>query len=315
MKTIIVAGAVNRDLAVLTNGMPTGALHVVEKPLTAFSIESILSAEKSEFNIHSAENSDLLIKKLSPHLEWNVKLRGLPSSPGEQSDELMWIRDDLLYDVDFSKLLARLRANKDHYIAVFSDNMPVLFYKKRSPLIQFKKAQTAGAQRIFRSFRPEMGSLEYCQELLAAFEWQAMQLDEGHIYNVDSPKSYHKLSMKLVCGEYDHLELEPHQADSRLIKGWHNRVEESSQLHNYGYLGDCVYVHKDSQLKGHVIIGKGCYIDRYADINNTIVMPGVYVGPYLDLNEAIVTGEAVIRVDTGIVIPIEDRKLIAALPA
>ncbi|MBK8816052.1 MAG: hypothetical protein IPN42_11400 [Methylococcaceae bacterium] len=313
MKTIIVAGTVNRELALLTEGLPTGTLHVVEKPLVAFSIAGIQAAVKSKINIHSPDNTAVLINKLSPYLEWDVKLQAISYIVEEQSDEMLWIRDDLIYDIDFSGLLAGLRNSENHCIAIFADDMPVMFYKKCIPLILFKRVYDGEFESVYPEFKPNMSNLDYCHELLTSFEWQIMQLKDGQIHEVDTPKNYHKHSMQLIRGEFTHIALEPHQEGSPLIKGWHNSIDESSQLQDRGYFGDCVYVHKDSQIKGEVIIGKGSYIDRCVDINNTIVMPGVYVGPYLDLNEAIVTGNEVIRVDSGVVIPINDNKFIATL--
>ena len=70
-------------------------------------------------------------------------------------------------------------------------------------------------------------------------------------------------------------------------------------------------MHSDSQLHDQVILCKGCYVDGFVDINNSIVMPDVYVGSYLNVKNAVITGNAVIRIDTGSVLPIMDKNMIS----
>lgn len=303
MKTILLAGAVNQELSILTDGLPTGALHLAEQPLSAYAIKR-LEAENAVIFIQSGIKPKGFIKKISPYLGWHTTLTGLDVFGNDQSDEILWIRDDVLYDLDFSKILANLRQEQNPFVAILVNNVPVMFYQKgRSVADQLKLPE----------FEGQMSTQTYCNELIKHFEWHTISLKQDQAIIIDTPKTFHTVAMSLLRGEYQHAEIGLHQENKKLVKGWHSHINKSSQLQNYAYLGDCTNVHKKSQLKDQVIVCKGSFIDEFVDIENSIVMPDVFVGSYLNIKNAIVTGTSVIRVDTGVTIPIEERKFTAKL--
>lgn len=301
MKTVILAGTVAQELSLLTEDLPTGALYLGPQPLSVYAIKQ-LEILKSNIFVQSGQNYNGLIHCIAPFLSWQTSINELAILDQTQVEEVLWLRDDVLYNLEFSDLVIHLRQVKSPYVAVFVDQIPVMFYKNK-------------VAASLPEFSQHMSTLDYCNEMMNAAEWQSIHLSKDQAIVIDSPKKFYQVAMALLCGEYQRVEFDPHQNDKKIILGWHTEVNKSSLSQNYAYLGDCVRIHKEAQLKGNIIICNGCYVDEYADIENTIVMPNIYIGSYLDLKNAIVTSTAIIRIDTGVIIPIEEKKFIKKLVA
>jgi hypothetical protein len=313
MNTIIVSGAVNPKLSLLTKGASTGVLHFVAKPLLAYTLENLHEVVNSTIFILGEKGVENPISKITPYLDWKTAQSCSTDLNYDLHEETLWLRDDIVYDLDFIELLASIRGSQQDYVAIFAEEIPVLFYKKNNVLTANESRTESSFLKLPFEFKQGMSNQDYCNALLKTFNWHKQSLDAGQAKVLDTPKKYHELSMTLLLGEYRHLVLDPHQNDKRLIKGWHIQVDELSLTQHHVYIGDCVNVHKQSQLHEKAIICQGSYIDKFVDITNSIVLPGVYVGPYLNLNNAIVTGNEVIRIDNDVIIPILDKRFTDAV--
>ncbi len=305
MKIIIFSGSVNDELALLTNGLPLATLHFVAKPLLAFSIEALDALANNNLYSHGRHKVNLLNEKLSSYLDWTTVLQSTFYLDEYETDAVLWLRDDVVYNLNFTSLFDTLKKSAAASMVVYCENNPVMFYQK------------SGINKQIRlpNFNQDLTNDELCRSLLDSECWEKFELTGGQAQVIDSAKRYHDLSMQLLRGELSEITLDYHQNDKKLIKGWKVKIKQKSQLQNYAYLGDCVEVHKKAQLHDQVILGSHCFIDQYVDLKNSIVMPGIYIGQYLNISDAIVTGKEVIRVDCGVVIPIEDENLISNIAA
>lgn len=229
MKTIILSGSANGDISPLTQGFPTGMLQLDEKPLAAISIAGILAAAKSKIYLHSQHPTELLANILRPYLESDVKLLTIPYFIEEQTDEMLWLRDDVLYDLDFSALLSRLRNGDNHSCTIVAGGVPVLFYKKSIPLIFFKRVYDGEFQSVYPEFTAHMGNLDYCRKLLTSYEWQILRLQDGRTHEIDTLEKHHLTSIKLMRGDFEHIGLNNPSAHPMAIEPWYQNMREPNR--------------------------------------------------------------------------------------
>lgn len=302
MKIIILSGMANQSVNCLSAGEAVGTVHFVSKPLINFVLDALQEKLKPLCFQVLSESSviDALINKSAAYLDWGTLLQPYVAVDKHDPEELLWIRDDVLYDVDFECILSECRQASTESMVFLVDNNPVIFYQNNQ-----QRRDLPGY------FSEQSSTADFCQLLRRAFSWQTANIKTGAAYMIDSVDAYHHLSMRLLNNEMKHIVLDPHQLGESLVRGMRVSVDTSSQQQTQAYLGDAVYVHSDSQLHDQVILCKGCYVDDFVDISNSIVMPDVYVGSYLNVTNAVITGNAVIRVDTGSVLPILDENMIS----
>jgi hypothetical protein len=245
-----------------------------------------------------------VIEKAQVYCQWSTSLR--QSIKAKDNEDILWLRDDVLYNIDFKHLILQLQQGEENVVVVNGDNNPVMFYRKN-------KQQTIATESVFPVFTDDMTTEAYCRVMLNAFSWKHFKVNSDEANIIDTVSSFHCLSMRVLKGELKHIVLDHHQVGKKLVKGLHTNLNPFSQKQRYAYVGDSVYVHTDSVLYDNVILCKNSYIDQNADITSSIILPNVYIGPYLKIFNAVVTKNSVIRVDTGNVIPIIDEKMIAEM--
>jgi len=300
MKIIIVSGQANLELNSLTRGEAVGALQLVNKPVLNYTLEALQQQLKIyQFQVLGDNRSQELIEKVQKQLNWAIDIQGYSNEPSRRMEEVLWIRDDVVYDLDFNVLLQQAHQTGHQSVVFFSDNTPVLFYQKNND---------GYVPPVF--FSGQKSTEDFCYSLLEACLWHHAIVDNGVGYVIDSVAKYYHYSMDLLKGNFNTLVLDYHQQGLRLVKGAHVIIEDYSQQQQRAYLGDSVYIHPESQLHKQVIICEQSYLDSYVDISDSIVMSGVYIGSYLKINNSVVTQDSVICIETGTVLPIVDKNMI-----
>ncbi len=304
MKIIILAGSANKELNPLTIGDPVGSLHLISKHLINITLEALEDAVNyDQFGIQGGNQHVLnLIASAQKYLHWGTSIQQVLKNSAASSEEVLWLRDDVLYDIDFKELIIFLQNMNENIVFVDDNNNPVIFYRNKRT-----------TESVFPVFTEEMTTAACCDVLLQAFFWKSIKAEDDQINIIDSVKSFYNLSMKTLKGELKHVILDHHQAEQKLIRGQHVNIEQSSQKQSCAYLGSSSYVHPDSVLYNNAILCRNSYIDSFVDISDSIILPNVYIGPYLKIHNAVVTKNAVIRVDTGNTVYIHDQKMITEM--
>lgn len=301
MKVIILSGDTSGKLSLVNNNKGIGSLHFVTKPLINFSLEMLKDSEDCHFFAYGSKGP-ALIKAIEPSLDWGIVVEKANEPLGQETGEVLWIRDDVLYDIDFKLLLGDIKKSGNDFVALYSGTTPVLFYQK-----ELSKLRTNALCVEGKMFNNEA----YCQYLLKQRLWDIHSFNTDQAYVLDCIESYYQLSIRLLQSDFKSLQLDYYQNNKQMIKGVQVNISHASQQQEYAYLGDHVYVHMNSQLHNSVVLCQNCYIDQCVDLRNSIVMPEVYIGAYLNINNAVVTTDSVIRIDTGVVVPIDDPKMIS----
>jgi len=303
MKIVILSGKVKGVLSELTTGEAIGSLPLVNKRLLNFTLEVLQEQlQVCCFQVLSCGRSKEFINRISEHLDWECSLLEFKGDSEYDSEEVLWLRDDVLYDMDFCQLINEARLAERQSTVFVSNNTPVIFYQKNN-----------GWNKLPVSFSDTNTTNDLCHDLLTTHSWDREDIRFGTCYMVDSIKNYYHYSMNLLKGNFKTIILDFHQKGLSLVKGKHVDIDISSQQQSYAYLGDSVYVHPYSQLHEQVIFCANNYVDSFVDISDSIVLPGVYIGCYLNIKNAVVTSSSVIQVDTGNVLPIEDKTMIAEI--
>lgn len=306
MKTVILSGSENSELKHLTTGTNVGLLHFVSKPLINVTLELLEDAlGSSQFLAKGAGKLiDSLISNARNHLLWGSTLNQAPNSLDHEDEAVLWLRDDVVYDVDFKKTVLQLQQQEENVVVVNADNNPVMFYRNN---------KVKSVESVYPIFTEKMTTEAYCDVMLKAFSWKSVEVNTDQANIIDSVSNFHRLSMKVLKGECNYVVLDHHQVGKKLIKGSNVNLQSTSQKQKYAYLGDSVYVNADAELHDEVILCNNSYIDGYVDISNSIVLPNVYIGRYLRIHNAVVTKNSVIRIDTGNRVPIMDQNMITEL--
>jgi len=303
MRIIILSGRPTQELDHLTLEEPVGALQVVNKSLLNFTLETLqeqLGVKK--FEVLAGIHSEELINKLEENMLLEVSLDCYDDAYQDQAEDILWVRDDVLYDLDFSELRHQAQRSGSHSVAFFEHKNLMFFYQKNK-----------SKNKLPTFFSAKHTTDAICQLLLGKCLWHCEQISVGKGGLINTVADYYQSSMALLKGEFGNIILDYHQQGLSLVKGMQVNISDSTQLQQNAFLGDSVYVHQKSRLYEDVILCKQSYVDSCVDISNSIIMPSVYIGPYLNIKNSVVTGNAVIRVDTGDVIPIQDKKILADL--
>lgn len=301
MKVIILSGKANKALSWLTNGNAVGSLQLVSKPVLNFTLEALQEQLNINcFDVLGDSRSPSLITKVSEYMQWGVSIQEYKNDSADNSGEVLWLRDDVLYDINFIDLLEKARQSDAKSLVFCSNKKAVAFFQKNNgwhePSVHFSNTNSTD---------------DFCHTFLDTGLWHREEMASGACYMIDSIESFHRYSMDLLNGYFRHFVLDHHQQGLRLVKGMQVNVESTSQQQRHAYLGDSVYIHPDSRIHEQVVLCEQSYVDSYVDISDSIIMPGVYIGSYLNIKNSIVTSNSVIQVDTGNVLPIVDKTMLA----
>lgn len=286
MDSVILSGTVNHELKWIAINNSTGLIPLINKPLVCYGIDAIQqtgSLENLYFN--SDDDVESLLNTLSAVLDEGINPKRYRPSVVNPKAEQLCIRDDVVYDLDFTNLLQQLRASKAQSTVLMQDYYPVGFYQKN-------------ASQLPLAFKQGMTTQQYCLELLNNQVWENRLDITSQAYYIVDLYGYYEISMRLLQSKMKHAVVDYHQMNNRLIKGQQVNLTDMSypQDCHHAYVGDHVYVHNQSKLHGEVVLCQNSYIDEHVDIKDSIIMPGVYVGSYLNISHAIVTGNAVIQI-------------------
>lgn len=103
------------------------------------------------------------------------------------------------------------------------------------------------------------------------------------------------------------------QAALGLTVGLRSKVSPRSLRQGIALIGNQCRIDSSAELHGEVVIANGVMIDRYATLQDSAVLPDTYIGELVEVRNAIVQGNRLVRVDTGVVLPVLETFLLADL--
>jgi hypothetical protein len=111
--------------------------------------------------------------------------------------------------------------------------------------------------------------------------------------------AFHRANRDLVAGRFEGLGVAGRSVALGLTAGRGGSVPARILKQGVAYVGAHSRIHPEAELLGEVVIGDAVVVDRAATIRDSVILPHTYVGELVEVRNAIVSGNDLIRVDTG----------------
>jgi hypothetical protein len=140
-----------------------------------------------------------------------------------------------------------------------------------------------------------------------------LALPHGDLRLLDDLADYHRANLDLVAGRVRGLSPAGRELAVGLIAGRRAQVQPRSLRAGRAYVGDNSRVHASAELRGGVVVARDVIVDRDAILTDSVILPHSYVGERVEVTNAIISGNQLIRVDSGAVLQITDAFLLSEL--
>jgi len=140
-----------------------------------------------------------------------------------------------------------------------------------------------------------------------------MRLAHSETYLVDTFKGLHRANLLAAAGKIAGITKRGRERTHGLTSGTMTHMQPKSLVDGVASLGSHCRVHPSCSLTGTVVVNNGVVIDRNTSIHDSLILNHTFIGENLDIRNSIVSGNVLVRVDTGAVLTVTDRFLIAHL--
>jgi len=305
MKAILLADRQSKELQPLTKRTCVALLPIAAKPLIHYTLDSLVETNIREILIILSAHSELVKADLGNGERWGLQFDYFLSRGQEEP----------------AKILGRLGAklSDSQYLLVRADMLRALSLEdflqavREAPtsIVATVDKQNAGVSWLRKQTtdQPWLDSNQLQWENLEQPVPVAKEM-VGKISRLQSFRAYHQANLEVAAGEFPNLVLPPGQTiHDQLRVGRRSLVP----ARNRGLVGAYSRVHPQAHLIEKVVLSDEVVVDRDTLLSSTIVLPGTYVGEGVELRNAIVWGNLLIRVDSGAIIQIIDKFLLADL--
>ena len=134
---------------------------------------------------------------------------------------------------------------------------------------------------------------------------------EGVVARLDSLKDFYQVNLDAASGELKTFLIPGRQIALGLTQGRNTEAYPQNLKQGIALIGSNCHLHSSVELSGKVVIGDNVIIDRRATIESSVILPHTYIGELVEIRNAIVSGNDLIRVDTGSILKISDTFLLA----
>lgn len=302
-RIVILADRNGHDLLPLTRETPVALLGVATRTLLDLCIDSLLPLAPTDIDVVVCAHSD----RIRQHIE---RTRGgqvsatYVLSQGEEAPRKVLHRAGRLLASDYLVLRADMLRTGD--LAAF-----------------VSAARHLQAGCVSAVVGGEPAGLWYCaseNDLDAIPGWPldfkamaTLQLDNGHSDPLTDLRAFHRSNLQALAGHISALELPGRSAGNGLIVGRNARCAVRPESNAQVLLGQGAQVFAGVSLRGKVLIADHAIVDRDSLIEDSVILPHSYIGPGVELRQAIVSGNSLIRADSGAELTVVDAFLLADL--
>ncbi len=301
MKTVILVSNNNNGLKPLTDRTCQALLPIGGKPVIEHAIESLYSAGIREITIMLDADAEQVMSEVGDGSRWDMRLHykqlsgGIPQKltktccAGSSADELLLVRGDLLWSLDVHEFIQHARETGQKQVFGASGDIPVIMWADVT--VECGDWRELG----FTSFHDNT----------------AVRLTVPSVNSLDSLAEFHQVNIDLICGRFPHLFPRGRENSNGLVLDYGTKVSARNLMSGVACIGRDCKVHKSVQFENNVVVGDRVLIDRGAKLENTVVLPATYIGEMVTLKNSIVWGNTIIRIDSGLVMQLDDELLLA----
>ena len=316
MMTFIFADRAETGLEPLTCNTCAALLPVAGKAVIEYTIEDLARAGIRQAVIVASAHADRVEAHLGKGERWGMQFDYFPSRGGEHPASLL---RRYASEIDEPLLLVRgdvLRSS----IAGFMGEAAC----EGGPLVEARIGGAPAGACLCRDGIAALAGLDWPYTLTPGTARPAVPVDlqDATWSALDSLTSYHRTNLDVAADRYPGLKLAGWTRESGLTVGRGSHVETPSLNGEHAFVGRGSRVHPEARLAGTSVVSDSCFIDSQASITDSVILPGTYVGENIEIRNAIVSGNQVIRVDSGANYRVADRFLLtqmqrqgASLPA
>ncbi len=134
-----------------------------------------------------------------------------------------------------------------------------------------------------------------------------------HVLRTSSIPAYHEANFLLLQGKYKYIKPAGRVFTPGHLAAPMTHISKQSIQSDYGYIGSHSRVDKSAILCGTVILGDNVIVDKGARISNSTILDSTYIGVNTDCTDSIISGNLMIKVNTGICLKLDDPTLFGAI--
>jgi NDP-sugar pyrophosphorylase family protein len=308
MQVLIFADRLGRELEPLTDRACIALLPVAGKPVLEHTLEALVAAGLREAVIAISPFAEELRATFGNGQRWGMRLDYVLTQGEENpemvvdrlrarlSEELLLLRGDVLHGV----VLAEFLGEAD------DQARPIAYGKAPGAPVSLCRHRAGG--------RGGLEPLRWAEEpSAAALVWPTVELPNAACNRLESLRAFHQANLDAAAGRFPNLIIPGRQAALGLTVGLRSKVSPRSLRQGIALIGNQCRIDASAELHGEVVIANGVMIDRYATLQDSVILPDTYIGELVDVRNAIVQGNRLIRVDTGVVLPVVETFLLADL--
>ncbi len=304
MQAVVFADRSGAELAPLCDTTTPALLHLANRPLLQYTLEDLAVAGVDEILLVVSDDVDEVRQQFGDGAMWGLRIHYLLSRGEEHPNRLL---------KRFKRLLrAPFLATRGDILRTLSSAGFLAIAKNHAAdaVTARSGSETAGLMLV-NDPNMDLSSLAWPLSRPASPDVASVDLRPGRVSRLDNLRSFYDAAMEIMhCRDCPQipagLEVEP-----GLFVGRASQVNAGNCTGGQVMVGSNTWIHPKSRISGPSSVGDDCYIDSGAEIDRSIVMPGTYVGEELTVSQAIVTGNTLLRIDSGTRITLKEQQLLA----
>ncbi len=302
MKAILFANRDGKVLTPLTHKTCVAMLPIATKPLIEYALENLIMTHVRDVILVIADHADQVEQHVKSGERWGHNVEYILAQPNENpaqilkrniltDDTYLLMRADMLQNVNLKYFLEQAqRLNTPEIIATINDK-PI-------------GVALLNQQKICKSSQ----LLNY-EVILQQQSDHAVKIElEGEYALLDSLQNYFDTNLAVAQSQYKYLVVNGRQITETLRAGRRSKIADT----HCGLVGDYCNIHPKAVLD-NVVLGHEVIVDRYATIQNSLVLNNTYIAEGVEVKNAIVSGNQIIRLDLNAQVTLTDTLLVADL--
>lgn len=293
MKTVVIAGNQQCELAPLTDQLPHALLPVAGKSILMHALE----------NLHRSGSRDVTVVAPVAH---------------GQLEDAVDTGPLLGMDIEFRSTFPDLADCDKHTLLIGLRKLPDVNWAETlesngqpgEDPVRYACAETPVALLLPPNFVGALNT-ELIDSGMPGVEERS--LDEDRILLTDSIRNYYDANFRVLEGKARTLRPAGRESAPGKMIGPKAKFKSTSMLARAVYLGDGCRIDRSSILQGKVIIGSNAVVGKNAQVQDSILLDNTYLGDNTHCKNAILCGNLLVRVDTGVTLRLDDPLLFGSV--
>lgn len=295
MRAIILADNNDLNLEPLTNKIPFPLLSVAGKTILLHILEQLhRSGIRSVLVVSRNSHRELeLGTDTGPLLGMQVQFRNELPDLRHTSEETLLLGTSLLVDHNWGEVIRLRKASYNKHI------IPLM----TTPSVVAGFLLPANVTELVPNVWGDFSETNH----------RSVSIGLPKILKIDSLMSYQDANFELLHNTFRHFYPAGRSEDSCNYISPKVHLNANSLQGHHSYIGSHSRVDNKARLQGNVVIGKDVFIDKGAEISDSVILDSTYIGAMTSCHNSIINGNLLIKVDSGVSITIDDPMIISAL--